>query len=255
MAKPIISNPARRRGILARTLTISFDGIGKANLGRTLGLRSLTGDEVYAFQAFTTKGQQKRLLTVGASEDNDIVIEDLVASRFHCLIDRQRRCVLVHDCDSKNGVWLDGVRVQIGELRPHSTLTLGRTTLVAYGSRDDRGANVKATNPDQYLRHAVALYGSIRAASRGLSVAYSTLRDKLEKITGKARAQGQRSPGKRGKAGAAKGTRSKAAQATAGAVQSTRNQSTTPAKAKATPAKRAGARAARSRRGRAKRRR
>jgi pSer/pThr/pTyr-binding forkhead associated (FHA) protein len=237
MAKSNDSIPVRRGGILARTLTISFDGIGKANLGRTLGLRSLTGDEIYDFQAFTTKGRAKGLLTVGASTDNDIVIDDLAASRFHCLLDRQRHRVLVHDCDSKNGVWLDGVRVQVGELRPHSTLTLGRTTLVAYGSHDRQGANIKAINPDQYLRHAVALYGSIRAASRGLGVAYSTLRDQLAKITGKAKGPGQRSPAKRGKARAAKGTRIEAAQA----------------KAKATPAKR-GARAARSRRGRAKRR-
>lgn len=237
MAKSKHTNPARRRGILARTVTISFDGIGKADLGRTLGLRSLTGDAVYDFRERTTKGRAQRLLTVGAAEDNDIVIDDLAASRFHCLIDRQPRRVLVHDCDSKNGVWLDGVRVRTGELRPHATLTLGRTTLVAYGARDDQGANIKATNPDQYLRHAVALYGGIRAAARGLGVAYSTLRDKIEKITGTAGAPEKRSPARRGTAGAGKKKRKKAAQATA------------------TPAKRTGARAARSRRGRAKRRR
>jgi hypothetical protein len=152
------------------------------------------------------------------------VIEDGAVSRFHCLIHWQRRRVFVHDCGSKNGVWVDGVRVHDGELLPQTTLTLGRTTLVAYGSGEDQGANIKAGNPDQFLFRAVALYGTIRAASRGLGVAYSTLRDKFERWTG-----GSEEPAKR-----------KAAQ---------RKRS------KARPEERAGARAPRSRRARAKRRR
>jgi hypothetical protein len=236
------TNPAYSARVPARTLTISFDGFGKAHLGPTLGLRTLTGDKEYAFRAFKIQGRQKRLLTIGASADNDIVIEDEAASRYHCLIFRQRRQVFVRDCDSKNGVWLDGVRVQVGELRPHATLTLGRTTLVAYGPHDDQGANIKATSPDQFLRRAVALYGGIRAASRGFGIAYSTFRDKIEKLTRKSRKAGQRSPSTRGKAGAAQGKPSKRATQAKG-------------KAEAAPAKRAGTRAARSRRARAKRRR
>jgi pSer/pThr/pTyr-binding forkhead associated (FHA) protein len=224
----------------ARTVTVSFCGIGGTDRGPTLGLRTLMGDKMYAFQAFKAAGKQKRMLTIGASDENDIVIEDGAVSRFHCLIHWQRRRVFVHDCGSKNGVWVDGVRVHDGELLPQTTLTLGRTTLVAYGSGEDQGANIKAGNPDQFLFRAVALYGTIRAASRGLGVAYSTLRDKFERLTGEPEEPTKRKASSRGKDKAARRKRSK------GSAQS---------KAKATPAKHAGARAARSRRGRARRRR
>jgi pSer/pThr/pTyr-binding forkhead associated (FHA) protein len=230
------ANPARSARVPARTVTISFHGIGGTNHGPALGLRTLDGDKLYAFQAFKTSGRQKRMLTVGASEENDMVIEDEAISRVHCLIHWQRRRVFVRDCGSKNGVWLDGVRVQSGELHPQSTLTLGRTTLVAYGAGKDQGANVKAGNPDQLLFRAITLYGSIRAASRGIGMAYSTLRDKFEKLTGEPEEPTQRKAFSRGKDKAAQGPRSTGS-------------------AEATPAKHAGARAARSRRGRARRRR
>jgi hypothetical protein len=149
---------------------------------------------MYAFDSFKSQGTPKQILTIGASAGNDIIIDDPAVSQFHCLLHRQNGQVFVHDCDSKNGVWLDDVRVQTGELHPQSTLTLGRTILVVYGSQDDQGAHIKAGNPDQLLLRALDLYGGIRAASRGLGMAYSTLRDKIRKLTEAPQASDPQSP-------------------------------------------------------------
>jgi pSer/pThr/pTyr-binding forkhead associated (FHA) protein len=50
--------------------------------------------------------------TLGRSGDNDVVVEDLYVSRRHCaiLVHHDRTCVL-HDTASKNGTYLNGVKV------------------------------------------------------------------------------------------------------------------------------------------------
>lgn len=53
------------------------------------------------------------LNTLGRSSDNDILVEDLYASRRHCavLIHHDSLCTL-HDIASKNGTYLNGARIQ-----------------------------------------------------------------------------------------------------------------------------------------------
>ncbi|MFO0930026.1 MAG: FHA domain-containing protein [Gemmataceae bacterium] len=53
------------------------------------------------------------LNTLGRSSDNDVIVEDLYASRRHCaiIIHHDAGCT-VHDMSSKNGTYLNGARIQ-----------------------------------------------------------------------------------------------------------------------------------------------
>lgn len=53
------------------------------------------------------------LNTLGRSSDNDVIVEDLYASRRHCaiLVHHDLVCT-VHDIASKNGTYLNGARIQ-----------------------------------------------------------------------------------------------------------------------------------------------
>jgi two-component system, NtrC family, response regulator GlrR len=68
--------------------------------------------------------------SIGSHPSNDLVIEDPTVSRFHCEVRLDPRLgVRVHDLESRNGTFLDGVQVQQATLRGDSLLKLGRSTL------------------------------------------------------------------------------------------------------------------------------
>jgi DNA-binding NtrC family response regulator len=66
---------------------------------------------------------------IGTHASNAIVLDDRTVSRFHCEIVAASDGVKVEDAESKNGTWLDGVRVQAGWLREGSMLALGNASL------------------------------------------------------------------------------------------------------------------------------
>jgi hypothetical protein len=66
---------------------------------------------------------------VGRAIDNEVVIEGAEAasvSQRHCEIYRDSDVFRVRDCNSTNGTWLDGVRVEDAVLTPASSLRLGQ---------------------------------------------------------------------------------------------------------------------------------
>jgi pSer/pThr/pTyr-binding forkhead associated (FHA) protein len=66
---------------------------------------------------------------VGRAPDNDAVIdgpEAAVISQYHCEIVREGEGFRVRDCNSRNGTWVDGERVQEAPLGPASVLRLGQ---------------------------------------------------------------------------------------------------------------------------------
>jgi DNA-binding NtrC family response regulator len=68
-------------------------------------------------------------LRVGASDENDVVIDDGFVSSFHAQLFVRGERVFVRDLDSTNGTFLEGVRVIEAEIRPGATLQLGEAAL------------------------------------------------------------------------------------------------------------------------------
>jgi pSer/pThr/pTyr-binding forkhead associated (FHA) protein len=66
---------------------------------------------------------------VGRAPDNDAVIDGpdtAIVSQYHCEIVREGEGFRVRDCNSRNGTWVDGERVEEAALGPTSVLRLGQ---------------------------------------------------------------------------------------------------------------------------------
>lgn len=65
-------------------------------------------------------------MTLGRSESCDISLpEEMTLSRTHCYICRKRGRVVIHDCESVNGVLCNGIAVVEAEMRPGLEFVLG----------------------------------------------------------------------------------------------------------------------------------
>jgi DNA-binding NtrC family response regulator len=71
----------------------------------------------------------KDVVTIGAMEDNDIVLADDTVSRNHCRIWREGEHYLIGDLGSTNGTFVNRVRVREAFLRPDVTIALGKSEL------------------------------------------------------------------------------------------------------------------------------
>jgi Transglycosylase SLT domain/FHA domain len=66
---------------------------------------------------------------VGRAPDNDAVIdgpEAAIVSLYHCEIEREGAGFRVRDCNSRNGTWVEGERVEAAPLGPAAILRLGQ---------------------------------------------------------------------------------------------------------------------------------
>lgn len=68
-------------------------------------------------------------LTIGRSPEADIVLADERTSRIHAVVTSHEGVIKVVDNGSRNGIYLDEVRVEEAELTPDSSLRIGRTVL------------------------------------------------------------------------------------------------------------------------------
>ena len=76
------------------------------------------------------------VLTIGRHEDNDIVIDHMGVSGRHARVAVYGQSVILTDLQSTNGTFLNGRRVEQGELRPNDWITIGRHILtLKAGSR------------------------------------------------------------------------------------------------------------------------
>jgi len=69
-------------------------------------------------------------LTIGRHSDNRLVLDDTLASRFHCLISKTRDGFILRDLNSSNGTALNGKVVRYSQLFPGDAVTVGHTRLV-----------------------------------------------------------------------------------------------------------------------------
>lgn len=70
-----------------------------------------------------------RVLRVGSGPDNDWILTDRFVSASHLVLRPESDGVLVEDRGSRNGTYINGIRVRHGELRPGSLLRIGQTEL------------------------------------------------------------------------------------------------------------------------------
>jgi len=65
-------------------------------------------------------------IRVGTLRDCDVVLHDPAVSGHHLTLHIEPRGVRVVDAGSRNGTYVDGLRVRDGDARPDSTIALGR---------------------------------------------------------------------------------------------------------------------------------
>lgn len=63
-------------------------------------------------EAFSANLERRESVVIGRGLDCDIVIRDVKASRRHCKLTRQAGSFLLEDLNSKNGTYVDGVRIK-----------------------------------------------------------------------------------------------------------------------------------------------
>jgi ABC-type multidrug transport system ATPase subunit/predicted component of type VI protein secretion system len=90
------------------------------------------------FQAFMPKSgaphkPDDRSLTLGRATDNDIVIQDVLASRHHAFLTRSPHGSEIRDAQSVNGTFVNGVRVGSALLTEGDVVTIGNIDLVFTG--------------------------------------------------------------------------------------------------------------------------
>jgi DNA-binding NtrC family response regulator len=79
----------------------------------------------------------KPTITIGAMEDNDLVVSDDTVSRYHCKIVQEENAYLCVDLGSTNGTFINRVRIREAYLKPGCTLGLGNSEL-KFHSADEK---------------------------------------------------------------------------------------------------------------------
>jgi DNA-binding NtrC family response regulator len=79
----------------------------------------------------------KAVVTIGAMEDNDLVVSDDTVSRYHCKIVQEDTGYVLVDLGSTNGTFINRVRIREAYLKPGCTVGLGNTE-VKFHSADEK---------------------------------------------------------------------------------------------------------------------
>lgn len=98
---------------------------------------SLAGEEMRLGVLTILKGEKagysfnldKQKTSIGRSDENDLVLADRRASRFHAEIERRPEGYVIRDLGSTNGTMVRGRRVQERLLEDGDTLTMGETEM------------------------------------------------------------------------------------------------------------------------------
>ncbi|MCS6797355.1 MAG: sigma 54-interacting transcriptional regulator [Myxococcota bacterium] len=87
---------------------------------------------------------------VGTAPDNDLVLVDPTVSARHCRFEMLEGAWIVRDLGSRNGTWVDGVRISVARIGAGTRLRVGRTDLwiVPRGEPGDaRATGLVAVSP------------------------------------------------------------------------------------------------------------
>ena len=65
-------------------------------------------------------------LAIGRHPASEIVLDDMAVSRHHATLEVQEQKLLIHDQGSKNGIIVNGKRVQSAQLKDGDTVRIGK---------------------------------------------------------------------------------------------------------------------------------
>ncbi len=69
------------------------------------------------------------IISIGALDDNDVVLDDDTVSRHHCRIVQENDAYILQDLDSTNGTHVNGVRIREAFLTANVVLSVGNTDI------------------------------------------------------------------------------------------------------------------------------
>jgi DNA-binding NtrC family response regulator len=69
------------------------------------------------------------VITIGATDDNDLAIGDETVSRHHCRISLEGDAFVIKDLESTNGTFINRIRIKEAWLKPDCTIQLGTSEL------------------------------------------------------------------------------------------------------------------------------
>src|SRR5512139_809516 len=78
----------------------------------------------------------KEEIRIGSMEDNDVVLADDTAARYHCKIVQDDTGYVLVDNHSTNGTFINKVRVREGFLKPGCTVAVGQS-LLTFNAREE----------------------------------------------------------------------------------------------------------------------
>lgn len=89
-------------------------------------------------------------VSLGAMDDNDLVVDDDTVSRYHCRIFQDDNAYLIQDLGSTNGTFINRVRVREAFLKPGCQITVGKTD-IRFQSLDER-VEIQPVNREKFGR-------------------------------------------------------------------------------------------------------
>src|SRR5436305_3186355 len=89
----------------------------------------------------------KPILLLGRHPECDIQLESRKISRRHCCVAQVNTYLVVRDLGSTNGIRINGVRVQEGQLHPGDELTIGDLRYQARWVEESAAAPRRAAAP------------------------------------------------------------------------------------------------------------
>lgn len=116
------------------TLTGAIGGLASASVSNS---PAVVDANVVATKLVITEGDRKghtvrldrREITIGRSEDSDLIIDDEYASTHHAKLVQVNNDWLIQDLNSTNGTFLSGSRVGTpAVVKPNTPVRIGKTT-------------------------------------------------------------------------------------------------------------------------------
>ncbi len=73
--------------------------------------------------------QEKNVISIGRTKDNDLVIDNIKVSRKHALLEKKGDEWIIEDLDSSNGTFINGKRIKRESVTPNDVITIGGVPL------------------------------------------------------------------------------------------------------------------------------
>ena len=103
---------------------------------------------------------EKKRISIGRTNDNDIVLENRGVSRKHAIIEFNNNAAVIMDNESLNGTFVNNRKISEEVLRDEDTITIGKYTLVYHTeskATDDKMTAMDGTMVTSYETPATSV--------------------------------------------------------------------------------------------------